>query len=470
MLPVNKSGHKLKIKRAVQAWTPQRQAPYGVSSVSTAGGGAAPDTAPLPHTPVMQAVVVSPSSTFTGAAPVAAAVVRNDAAAQPAGQPPPPYVAQPQPQPQPGMCARCGVRPAFTNRQTGQRHDYCGKRCAGEALAGLGMPPGGAAPKPHHQPQQPQQQMCAACGVNPANLPHLFCSRRCAGTQQVAGGGAGGSMAAGSVPPVGAAPSLSVMHRKADPGMCRFCNAQPAMQGHPFCGRRCKNRATEAGWVKGNPPDLATCFAQLEPELTQVLFASVWPIDAPRPLTLCFPLSTSCATSILGRVYHFFSAHFATAGVAAGETRRNRSDGPSCESCRPLLSVRAKDNCICYTCASSILNCPMLSCVMGHSGYESGRHHLRMLSAGQHRRLTWNGKSDPRKKVNSGRSKSSSSRQGYDVVVAGCPSCSVIVYSVSLLPQDCYFDSGMGILVYRFVLCYAGRDGEQNRCTDRGGR
>eukprot|EP01043_Picozoa_sp_COSAG02_P071234 COSAG02_NODE_12934_length_1470_cov_1.657914_2_plen_318_part_01 len=318
MVPKSKGGHKLKIRGAIQSWTPQTaqygQAPAAaVPAPATAGGWAASAPAPAPYTPpgvvaatgggwgattpapvpysppaaatqmptgggwglapaaytpppgtVTQAVVVDSSVTSAAVGmPVAATVIGGNtrsAPGQAAGPTLPPYNAQPQPQA--GMCIQCGARPVFTDLRTGQRHQYCGKRCAGDARAGrppaaaaisagaggataqLGMPPGGAAPMPHHhQPQQPQPQapMCATCGVKPANPPHPYCGRRCAAGQPVAGGAAGGS-----VPQTGVL-SASIMHPAAAPGMCLFCNKRPAVQGHPFCGRSCANIAQQAG-------------------------------------------------------------------------------------------------------------------------------------------------------------------------------------------------------------------------------
>ena len=222
--------------------------------------------------------------------PVAVAVVdryTGSAPSQAPGQTPPPYNV---PQPQAGMCIQCGQRPVFTDLRTGQKHQYCGLRCAGEARSGrppaaaatragggrgtgqLGMPPGGAAPMlHHHQPQQPQSSrqtpMCATCGVKPANPGHRFCGRTCAAgraARPAAGGGPVGSVPGGGVL------SASIMHPTSDPGMCSFCNTRPVAQGHPFCGRGCANAATQAGWVDGKPPSPAAHFAQLEPDLTQV--------------------------------------------------------------------------------------------------------------------------------------------------------------------------------------------------------
>jgi hypothetical protein len=317
VVPQNKGGHKLKIRSAVKAWasqptaTPYGQAPAAAVPAVATGGGWAP-SAPAPYSPpvavavqsqaaggwgspapapyasppaaVMQAVVVdSPAGVGS---PVAATVVGATTGSVP-GQVSPPYNAQLQPQA--GICTQCGARPVFTEPQTGRQHQYCGKRCAGDARAGrppaaaaggagsaasgqqLGMPPGGMAPVPYyHQQQQPQRQtpMCVACGVNPANPPHPYCGRRCAAARS-AGGAAGAPVPAAVAAAVGV-PSASAMHPTADPGMCSFCNKRPAVQGHPFCGRGCAGTATQAGWVNGKPPGPAAYFAKLEPELIQV--------------------------------------------------------------------------------------------------------------------------------------------------------------------------------------------------------
>eukprot|EP01043_Picozoa_sp_COSAG02_P034753 COSAG02_NODE_2448_length_8837_cov_38.266880_12_plen_373_part_00 len=345
VVPRANGGHKFKIRSAIESWAPQpaqhyQQPAAAVSAAATAGGSAASTPAPAPYYPpaavaatgggwavsapapapysppgvpvqmpagggwgspapapytpppsaVTQAVVVDSLGTPAGGGmPVAATVVggyTGHAPSQAPAQTPPPYNAQPQPQA--GMCIQCGKRPVYTDLRTGQKHQYCGKRCAGEAKAGrppaaaaistgagtgtgqLGMPPGGAAPMLHHQqPQQPQSarqtSMCATCGVKPANPPHRFCGRTCAAAQPAVGGGAVRSVRAG-----GGVLSASIMHPTADPGMCSFCNKRPVVQGHPFCGRSCANIAQQAGWVDGKPPGPAAHFARLEPDLTQV--------------------------------------------------------------------------------------------------------------------------------------------------------------------------------------------------------
>jgi hypothetical protein len=140
---------------------------------------------------------------------------------------------QPHPAAAPGMCKFCTVRPAY------QGHSWCGKSCAGKARAagwqGDSPPPASLSPMP-------------GSPSLPVALPFTTSPQM---NQPAAPPGAPG------VPINTALSPVAVVTPVAAAGMCKFCTARPAFQGHPYCGKGCGGKAKAAGWVDGNPPGMA---------------------------------------------------------------------------------------------------------------------------------------------------------------------------------------------------------------------